>query len=467
MLSGRGTARKRGRRRPPAAAAPVRPLGTDGDPVGVRRSPGSRAPAPDPAAAGAAGTATAACAGGTSPGKSTRAHTTLRPSSPAVQPWAPDIRATRYRPSPPRAASRSTAGTGGKSPAASLTSTSQLEPAAVTTTCTGPPPCRSPLLTSSSKASSSRSRSSSAAPGGRLPFSRSARSCIRSARSSASVVGVPRRTARPGEPSCGRGRFPHSASLMSLISGDGAGRRRRGTWTVRDWVPATPRRSRADRRRISYGSGTERYPLEPGLADAATGASFNDLRQSGSASVSALRAPPPAPEYEALGAVEEQAHHGPPEGRQHEDLPGRQVTKQLPGDGCEGHEPQGPQHRAAGVIDGRAQAVVVGDEREAGDQDGRERQEGPRRPAPRELRDQRGYQRGTGSGPEPDEGLLLGHLPDRTGLEADAVVVLLDFGGHQATTGYSAAATTTQATPETAAPLPAPSRRNAKTATAA
>jgi hypothetical protein len=61
---------------------------------------------------------TGAAEGGPSPGRSTRASTTLRPPSSAVQPWAAGSCANRWSPSPPRAASRPTAGVPGWRPPA-------------------------------------------------------------------------------------------------------------------------------------------------------------------------------------------------------------------------------------------------------------------------------------------------------------------------------------------------------------
>jgi adenosine deaminase len=80
----------------------------------------------------------------------------------------------------------------------------------------GPRPCRRPLLTSSSKASSRRSRSSSAAPGGRPPLLRTARNCIRSARTSAGVRCPPPDLMHRGAQMRPRSVNPR-ASLMSLI----------------------------------------------------------------------------------------------------------------------------------------------------------------------------------------------------------------------------------------------------------
>src|SRR3954468_21063575 len=69
--------------------------------------------------------------------------------------------ATRCSPMPPRAGSRSTAGTGGRSGASSLRSSSQPLGPATTSARTSPPPCRSALEASSSKTSSRPSRASS------------------------------------------------------------------------------------------------------------------------------------------------------------------------------------------------------------------------------------------------------------------------------------------------------------------
>src|SRR3954470_974409 len=264
--SRRAAPRNRRARLPRGAAAPSgRPVGSGPDPAACLRAPGptaavdgstgagGRSGQDGPAVRTSAGESISRRVGVGLPADSNQAQTTLRPSFSAVQPWAAESCATRYSPSPPRAASRSTAGSGGESPAASLTSISQPEPVVVTATRTGPRPCRSPLLTSSSNASSRRSTSSSVAPDGRLPLLSVARSCSRSARSSASVVGAPRQTACTGRSGCGRGRFTHSPSLMSLIPATvqpAAPGHRGGPWS---WIGTVPR-VRAGRRRICYGS---------------------------------------------------------------------------------------------------------------------------------------------------------------------------------------------------------------------
>src|SRR4051794_27461276 len=181
--SRRAAPRNRRARLPRGAVAPSgRLVGSGPDPAAWLRArgpaavvdgstgAGGRSGQDGPAVRTSAGESILRRAGVGVPADSNQAQTTLRPSFSAVQPWAAESCATRYSPSPPRAASRSTAGSGGESPAASLTSISQPEPVVVTATRTGPRPCRSPLLTSSSNASSRRSTSSSVAPDGRLPL---------------------------------------------------------------------------------------------------------------------------------------------------------------------------------------------------------------------------------------------------------------------------------------------------------
>src|SRR3954453_1960268 len=145
------------------------------------------------------------------------AHTCLRPPSTA-QPCAALVRATRYSPMPPAPGSRPTAGAGGASAAASLTSSNHPAPVVVRLTSTGGRPCRTPLLVSSSKASSIHSMQSSSTAASRS-VDTAVRSWRRRAERSVRVAGSACHTVDTAGPVSGGGWRVQVSSFIYLTPG--------------------------------------------------------------------------------------------------------------------------------------------------------------------------------------------------------------------------------------------------------
>ena len=154
-------------------------------------------------------------------GRPTRAWRRRRRTSRAPR----DSRATRCRPMPPWAGSRSTAGAGIDSGARSLTSSSQPPLPATTVATTGDSPCRSALDASSSKARISCSPAAFSPSGGNPTSPSRPRRPARAAGSSASAARFQRHTSpRPS----GSGRNGHASRPIVLAPRvDGNARRPR------------------------------------------------------------------------------------------------------------------------------------------------------------------------------------------------------------------------------------------------